>query len=84
MQIISWTQAVIDTQAALPSNMLRSTPHLQGLVKMLSTAASVCNEVATLTGMIGQLRSLPADLASTNQNSSWTIDVLDLHVEKRV
>lgn len=84
MQVLSWCQAVIDTHAALPGPVLRSKPHLQGLTKRLSVAATVCKEVATLTGMISQFRSLSVDIASTRQDSSWTIDVLDLHVEKRV
>lgn len=84
MQVLSWSQAVIDTHAALPGPMLRSKPDLQGLTKRLSAATAVCKEVAMLTGMIAQLRSLSADVASKRQDGSWTIDVLDLHVKKRV
>eukprot|EP00892_Ulva_mutabilis_P007137 jgi/Ulvmu1/4796/UM020_0081.1 len=83
-QILLWCQAAIDAQAINAGAALRTKPRLQALARLLSAASVVCQEVATLTGMIKQLQTLPAELSCTKQESGWTIDVLDLHVDRRL
>lgn len=82
-QVLLWCQAAVDTQAMVQGTAIRAKSQLQALNELLSAATVVCQEVATVTGMITQLQAMP-DLACSRQDSSWTIDVLDLHVDRRV